>query len=357
MEKRKSMMGDWDQKVLTSELTQGKELAEQLMNHLLNPSSSQEENNLIVSMLLSSYEKALSVLTRDVGFEGESKQIQALDSPCSFGNSSSPLSEISDQDCKNKSVFKKRKTMSKWTQEVKVCSGSGQDGTLGDGYSWRKYGQKDILGSKNPRGYYRCTHKNTQGCPATKQVQKSDKDPTIFLVHYTGEHTCHLFPQLKGKQNVSLKQEAGTPKQTPEKSFSFGLRVKTENLDTTEEEKKILQPFSVPSTPIGSESNVVGEHVFAAMENDFIRSYSPTFGFPATFESDYFAAVSACHFELVGNDVQTSESDLTHEILSASTSAVNSPIGDFGFSLDDLDLDLDFYSFQSFENNPGCNFS
>lgn len=101
-------MGNWDQKALTSELTQGKEVAEQLKNHLHHSSSSQRE--FLISKLLSSYEKALSVLTRDGGSEGESKQNQGsmLDSPCSFGNSSSPLSEISDQDCKNKNVFKKR---------------------------------------------------------------------------------------------------------------------------------------------------------------------------------------------------------------------------------------------------------
>ncbi|KAL6128593.1 hypothetical protein ACLB2K_071948 [Fragaria x ananassa] len=350
MEKRKSVMSNWDQKNLASELTQGKELAEKLMNQFLHPSSSPEENDLLLSKLLSTYGKALSVLTRDVGSEGESKQIQVMDSPCSFGNSSSPLSEISDQDCKSKNVFKKRKTMPKRTKEVKVCSGTGQDGSLDDDYSWRKYGQKDILGANYPRGYYRCTHKNTQGCPATKQVQKSDADPTIFMVTYTGEHTCHLVPQLKGKQNVSLKQESGTPKQTPERSFSFGLRVKTENLNTREEVKDIFPPFYFPSTPIESENKVVGEHVFAAMGNDFMGgSYPPTFGSPATFESDYFAAVSPFHFGLVGNDVQTSESDLTHEMLSASNSVANSPMGDFGFSLEDL-------NFYPFENNPECMF-
>ncbi|PRQ58416.1 putative transcription factor WRKY family [Rosa chinensis] len=349
MEKRKSMMGNWEQKILKSELTQGKELAQKLMNHLHHSSSSQE-GEFLISKLLSSYEKALSVLTRDVGSEGEIKQIQVLDSPCSFGNSSSPLSEISDQDCKNKNVFKKRKPMPKRTEEVKVCSGTGQDGSLDDGYSWRKYGQKDILGAKYPRGYYRCTHRNTQGCLATKQVQKSDADPTIFMVTYTGLHTCHLVAQLNGKQNVSLKQEAGTPRQTPEKSFSFGLRVKTENLDTREEGKKIFPSFSFPPTPIESENNVVEDHVFAAIANDFLGgSYAQTFGSPATFESDYFAAVSPCHFGLVRNDVQTSDSDLTHEILSASTSVANSPIGDFGFSLEDLD-------FYPFENNPESTF-
>uniref|UniRef100_A0ACD5W9A6 Uncharacterized protein n=1 Tax=Avena sativa TaxID=4498 RepID=A0ACD5W9A6_AVESA len=36
---------------------------------------------------------------------------------------------------------------------------------LDDGFSWRKYGMKEVLGaSRHPRSYYRCTHKNTRGC-------------------------------------------------------------------------------------------------------------------------------------------------------------------------------------------------
>jgi len=34
---------------------------------------------------------------------------------------------------------------------VKDCSGTGLEGPLDDGYSWRKYGQKDILGANFPR--------------------------------------------------------------------------------------------------------------------------------------------------------------------------------------------------------------
>lgn len=40
------------------------------------------------------------------------------------------------------------------------------------------------------RGYYRCTHRNTQGCLATKQVQRMDEDQTILEITYRGNHTC-----------------------------------------------------------------------------------------------------------------------------------------------------------------------
>ncbi|EEE55112.1 hypothetical protein OsJ_02875 [Oryza sativa Japonica Group] len=82
-----------------------------------------------------------------------------------------------------------RKTLPKWSKQVKVRS--VQDvGPLDDGFSWRKYGQKDILGAKYPRAYFRCTHRHTQGCHASKQVQRADGDPLLFDVVYHGDHTC-----------------------------------------------------------------------------------------------------------------------------------------------------------------------
>ncbi|KAL2558431.1 WRKY transcription factor 55 [Forsythia ovata] len=61
-----------------------------------------------------------------------------------------------------------------------------------DGYTWRKYGQKEIFGSKYPRSYYRCTHQKFYQCPAKKQVQRLNHDPSTFEVTYRGGHTCHM---------------------------------------------------------------------------------------------------------------------------------------------------------------------
>lgn len=45
-----------------------------------------------------------------------------------------------------------RKSMAKWTDHViRVSSENGIEGSQEDGHSWRKYGQKDILGAKYPR--------------------------------------------------------------------------------------------------------------------------------------------------------------------------------------------------------------
>lgn len=41
--------------------------------------------------------------------------------------------------------------MARWTEQVRVSPGADLEGSLDDGHSWRKYGQKDILGAKFPR--------------------------------------------------------------------------------------------------------------------------------------------------------------------------------------------------------------
>lgn len=102
---------DREKKVLITELTQGKDLAKQLSNHL-NPSSSSsssspETREYLIQKILSSYEKALSMLKYDASSLKSCKLdfINIVESPCSFPNTS-PRSEVSDQDCKD--VYKKR---------------------------------------------------------------------------------------------------------------------------------------------------------------------------------------------------------------------------------------------------------
>lgn len=62
--------------------------------------------------------------------------------------------------------------------------------TSEDGFLWRKYGQKEIKNSKHPRLYYRCSYKDDHGCTATKQVQQSEEDPSLYVITYFGDHTC-----------------------------------------------------------------------------------------------------------------------------------------------------------------------
>ncbi|KAK1578210.1 hypothetical protein Q3G72_028510 [Acer saccharum] len=204
-----NMVGDLEQNnnsLILGELRQGRELARQLQRHLINPPcSSQETREMLVQKIVSSYEKALSMLmnsnsstSTSVVPGGADHQQPAVGAAAvqptygaGLGVESPPLSgEDSDREQELKDGSKKRKATKRWTNQVRINPATGLEGTLDDGFSWRKYGQKDILGAKHPRGYYRCTHRLVQGCLATKQVQRSDEDPMILEITYRGRHTC-----------------------------------------------------------------------------------------------------------------------------------------------------------------------
>lgn len=82
---------------------------------------------------------------------------------------------------------------------------SNADGTSYDGYNWRKYGQKQVKGSKYPRSYYRCTHPN---CPVKKKVERSF-DGQIAEIVYKGEHS-HAKPQPPKRGSSGTHQVLGT---------------------------------------------------------------------------------------------------------------------------------------------------
>ncbi|XAR52246.1 hypothetical protein NMG60_11020205 [Bertholletia excelsa] len=244
--------------LLINELTQGRELAKQLHMNLKVSNSSSEARRFLLHQILNSYENALSMLNLNGG-TGDPNPAGAAggfaESPRSLG---SPLSEDSDKELRDhepQDPSKKRKNMVQWTKQVKVSPGEGIERSLDDGYNWRKYGQKEILRAKYPRGYYRCTHRNSQGCLATKQVQKSDSDPTVFEIRYRGTHTCTnaLYLSPSSPAPPELNHEPNTPQiqlQNPPEmllSFQTGLRIMAEGLEDTGDQS--AQSFYFPTTP------------------------------------------------------------------------------------------------------------
>ncbi|KAK4268746.1 hypothetical protein QN277_025357 [Acacia crassicarpa] len=75
----------------------------------------------------------------------------------------------------------------KYSLKIK-CYGNGLSD---DGYKWRKYGQKSIKNSPNPRSYYRCTNPM---CNAKKQVERSSEEPDTVIVTYEGLHLHFAYP-------------------------------------------------------------------------------------------------------------------------------------------------------------------
>ncbi|EOX96984.1 Uncharacterized protein TCM_006103 [Theobroma cacao] len=102
--------------------------------------------------------------------------------------------DFKEQELKANEGYSKRKA--RWSGTVSVHSDTVLGGPPADGYNWRKYGQKDIRNARFPRAYYRCEHRHSQGCKATKQVQRENEDPTVARVTYYGRHTCTLAPDL-----------------------------------------------------------------------------------------------------------------------------------------------------------------
>ncbi|TKY65744.1 WRKY transcription factor 33 [Spatholobus suberectus] len=70
-----------------------------------------------------------------------------------------------------------------------------------DGFNWRKYGQKQVKGSENPRSYYKCTHPN---CSMKKKVERS-LDGQITEIVYKGQHN-HPKPQSRRTNSQSIHQ-------------------------------------------------------------------------------------------------------------------------------------------------------
>ncbi|GMH12353.1 hypothetical protein Nepgr_014194 [Nepenthes gracilis] len=77
-----------------------------------------------------------------------------------------------------------------------------------DGYNWRKYGQKVVKGSENPRSYYKCTYPN---CPTKKKVEKS-LDGQITEIVYKGSHN-HPKPQNSRRSSASAASTSSQPMQ------------------------------------------------------------------------------------------------------------------------------------------------
>ncbi|KAI3904787.1 hypothetical protein MKX01_006897 [Papaver californicum] len=333
-------MISWEKKTfIINELTQAKEHLKQLDMHL-DPSVI-TSGKLLITKILSSFENSLFMLN-EIKPEGN-----CADKPITLmpiTRTESPPRSVtgsprSDYDSDLMAEYsKKRKILPRWTEKVRVCEQTGLEGPPDDGYSWRKYGQKDILNANYPRGYYRCTHRNVQGCLAMKQVQRIDEDPSTFNVTYRGRHTCiqasHLLP---GQQHKKRDQKQNRSKDAL-MNFQTSCHVEAENFGTTQQVVLRTSSFSFPSasTPIPCVEKESNNNIFSSLtpDNHFMASlFSSPFMSPTVSDSNYLSDY--------GHTLQTSECDV-NELISAATLEMCSPF-------QDLDLDIPIQSGSNYQ--------
>uniref|UniRef100_A0ACD5YIV3 Uncharacterized protein n=1 Tax=Avena sativa TaxID=4498 RepID=A0ACD5YIV3_AVESA len=229
--------------VVMAELSRIKELVKQLDAHLRDCPDLCKH---LAEQIFTVTERSIGMI-RSGSFDGRKRSATRsdLDSP-PHSATPSPLSGVSGVPFRTN---KKRKMMAKGNHQVRVSSAGGGAETLDDGYSWRKYGQKEILGAQHRRGYYRCTYRKTRGCAATKQVQRADEDPTLFDVTYHGTHTCvHKTAAAAAAANV----QPATPNPDARsllQSLSSSLTVNTEGLTSGPQQST---PFSFSSPAVSS---------------------------------------------------------------------------------------------------------
>ncbi|XP_016496488.1 putative WRKY transcription factor 53 [Nicotiana tabacum] len=350
---------NWEYNSLINELTQGMGHAKQLRAYFSSAASSCSSNkiqelHLHMQMILSSFENSLSIL-KWTGSITQTPQLVvappisnvALESSFSVDESPKTVDlngnfKENDQDLRY--VSKKRKQLPTWTEQVRVSAENGFEGPTDDGYSWRKYGQKDILGAKYPRSYYRCTYRLMQNCWATKQVQRSDDDPTLFEITYKGSHTCNQAfnsAHTTSSEKHEFKKQANNPKIVQSNqmlaNLQANLRVNTNDLDKKE------TTCSFPFSP--TFSGFVDENLHfqvSQVDDNLVGGYSPSFISPTTPESSYFSLRSC---QMNGSQrihsLHNSESDLP-DLFSANTSSTSSPIVGLEFPLEHVELDPNF---------------
>ncbi|KAI3792601.1 hypothetical protein L2E82_06484 [Cichorium intybus] len=270
------------------ELTQGIEMAKQLRHNL----NSAEAREFLIQKILSSYDKALFVLKS--GGQPGVTPLPESSLPKSSASTDSPQSGEFEFGFDQNVFSKKRKFPTPWEDEVRILTENELEGNTNDDYSWRKYGQKDILGAKFPRSYYKCSNNKVQKCMATKQVKKMDENPTAFEVTYKGIHTCNNVSQLAPPPPSPEKHETKPTHHhlyhelsSPNPSDILSNLRANLSVNTWDMDAILPSSFSFPSTPFGFSDDDFQSLFPNHMDGEFLQGYSQPFISPATSESNY----------------------------------------------------------------------
>ncbi|CAK9183320.1 unnamed protein product [Ilex paraguariensis] len=124
-----------------------------------------------------------------------------------------------------------------------VVHAAGDVGISGDGYRWRKYGQKMVKGNPHPRNYYRCT---SAGCPVRKHIESATDSTTAVIITYKGVHD-HDMPVPKKRHGLPSAPLVAAAAPASMNNLQFK---KTESLENQ---------ISATKWSVGTEGELTGE--------------------------------------------------------------------------------------------------
>ncbi|XP_047150493.1 probable WRKY transcription factor 70 [Vigna umbellata] len=196
---------------IMEDLVKGHEAATELRLLLQNPFGTEPSlsSHHLIAKVLRSFTQALTIINssplapasadglahRNLLFSGENGPSVPRSGNCpTSGDCSEKRSKKG-----GRGRYNRRKSLLTWTE---------LSYTTDDNHAWRKYGQKKILNSEFPRGYFRCSHRYDKGCKATKQVQRDEQYPQMYQTTYIGSHTCNAISEIVTNSTDSSNWES-----------------------------------------------------------------------------------------------------------------------------------------------------
>ncbi|KAK8665973.1 hypothetical protein V6N13_006127 [Hibiscus sabdariffa] len=130
------------------------------------------------------------VTTRAVNAGGTSETSIGPSGECEEGSKEGADDDSGSKRRKNENQSGEMGTLGDCIQEPPVVVQSSTDSEIiGDGFRWRKYGQKVVKGNSYPRSYYRCSNLK---CNVRKHVERASDDPRAFITTYEGKHNHEM---------------------------------------------------------------------------------------------------------------------------------------------------------------------